>query len=860
MTGASRSSIDVSAPAPIEGDVAACRARWRDRTLVQLVSGPGVSVRLTNAIVTADHRGDLPFQTIGEYLDAGASATDVLLRRVANFGRKSARELVDLVAHAAEETPEGEPKAATEEAASLGRADFLALFQEERLGEVLGAEVMSARLGAALAGGPYLALPFSEILDQLAHYRSALRRTPNCGRRSVDEFSFICARHVARRLTASGVDAHGRQRAQQIFFGADGSDGQEGGEDLGAGVPDHSSLTERLDWLLEQVTERPRAVLRSRFGINQPVPETLEEIGCRYGVTRERIRQLESHGLRQLRTHARRAPIRELLDREAEGARHVLFAGEAVLLTTSLSDRRKRLDPHLHLALEIEQLNYSDWLDRLATRLPLGWCSPDLDSADVNAAALALGAGSTDLPLPIALRSLAAFHAPDAVEAACALVLGQVVHAGYLMPGRVGPRLARAVGLHRTLRTSGRTLSITDLLAGYLQRFPNDPCSQRDAEIVMDLAPQLFLEISEGQWRAVGAAGSPPPPLSAAAPLPRSTTEEPGTIAHALQTTLAGQGLTRLGDLLERAAEILPEGRSANSIGPVLLTRSDLFKRPLPGVYGLSEDVPGPDSPLPDDYPILLNDHQARLFALGRYSGEPRSAFALWSASAEYRLCQWARHSADEDLFRSLLAVSEPEAWPVSDTAREDWLALRRLKGRFTLGAALRKDKAYERPPLDRVLAACIHASDHGAIGWMACNRILGRKVDLHGGAGLLALLLKLEAVKEDAATGYRWQRPHLPMLGAGKLARSLMDELAIRGELRWDSDLGQQLIARAVGSELPGNSWVDAVAVDQMMTGTLVAAEPDEVEDDLEGILERHRRAKEIDRREAMLQRLLDE
>ncbi len=860
MTGAGRSSIDVPPSEPIEADAAASRSGWRNRTLVQLVSAPRVSVRLTNAIVTADHRGDLPLRTIGDYLDAGASATDVLLRSVANFGRKSARELVDLVAHAAEATPAAEPEAATEETATLGRADFLALFQEERLGEVLSAEVISARLGGALAGGDYPALPFSEILDRWAHYRSALRRTPNCGRRSVDEFSFICARHVARRLTAGGVDVHGRQRAQQIFFGADGSGGQDGGEDQGAGVPEHSFLTERLDWLLEEVTERPRAVLRSRFGIDQAASETLEEIGLRYGVTRERIRQLEAHGLRQLRTHTRRAPIRELLDREAEGARQMLFAGEAVLLTTSLSDRRKRLNPHIHLALEIEQLKYSDWLDRLATRLPLGWCPPDLDGADVNAAALALGAGSTHLPLPIALRSLAGFHAPDAVEAACALVLGQVVHAGYLMPGRVGTRLARAVGLHRILRTSGRTLSINHLLDAYLQRFPSDPCSQRDAEIVMDLAPQLFMEVTDGQWRAIGAAGSPPPPPSKATPLPRSTTEEPGTIAHALQATLAGEGLTRLGDLLERAAEILPEGRSANSIGPVLLTRSDLFKRPLPGVYGLSEDVPGPDSPLPDDYPILLNDHQARLFALGRYSGEPRNAFALWSAMAEYRLCQWARHSADEDLFRSLLAVSEPEVWPVSDTVREDWLALRGQKGRFTLGAALRKDKAYERPPLDRVLAACIYGSDHGAIGWMACNRILGRKVDVHGGAGLLALLLKLGVLKEEAATGYRWQRRHLPMLGAGTLARSLMDDLARTGELSWDGDLGQELIARVVGSELPGNSWVDAVAVDQMMTGTALPPQPDEAEDDLEDILEKHRRAKEIDRREAMLQRLLDE
>jgi len=47
-------------------------------------------------------------------------------------------------------------------------------------------------------------------------------------------------------------------------------------------------------------------VLRLRFGLNDGNEYTLEEVGQKFGVTRERIRQIEGHALRQLR-HPRRA-------------------------------------------------------------------------------------------------------------------------------------------------------------------------------------------------------------------------------------------------------------------------------------------------------------------------------------------------------------------------------------------------------------------------------------------------------------------------------------------------------------------------------------------------------------------------
>ena len=53
--------------------------------------------------------------------------------------------------------------------------------------------------------------------------------------------------------------------------------------------------------MLDDLAENERLVLRRRFGLEGEPPETLETIGRRLGLTRERVRQIEAAGLRKLR-------------------------------------------------------------------------------------------------------------------------------------------------------------------------------------------------------------------------------------------------------------------------------------------------------------------------------------------------------------------------------------------------------------------------------------------------------------------------------------------------------------------------------------------------------------------------------
>ncbi len=65
-------------------------------------------------------------------------------------------------------------------------------------------------------------------------------------------------------------------------------------------------LKDKIDEVLGTLSPREARVLRLRFGLDTGTPYTLEEVGEKFGLTRERIRQIEGKALRRLR-HPRRA-------------------------------------------------------------------------------------------------------------------------------------------------------------------------------------------------------------------------------------------------------------------------------------------------------------------------------------------------------------------------------------------------------------------------------------------------------------------------------------------------------------------------------------------------------------------------
>jgi RNA polymerase sigma factor (sigma-70 family) len=97
--------------------------------------------------------------------------------------------------------------------------------------------------------------------------------------------------------------------------------GEAGEATLGEFVPDEAAAgqfdevlsgigRDELEKVLSTLTERERTILALRFGLTGEEPLTLEEVGKRFGLTRERIRQLEAKALAKLRHPSRSAALR----------------------------------------------------------------------------------------------------------------------------------------------------------------------------------------------------------------------------------------------------------------------------------------------------------------------------------------------------------------------------------------------------------------------------------------------------------------------------------------------------------------------------------------------------------------------
>ena len=89
-------------------------------------------------------------------------------------------------------------------------------------------------------------------------------------------------------------------------------------EDADAVVPIEAAafimLQDQLERVLCELAEREQRIIQLRFGLTDGHPRTLEEVGREFGVTRERIRQIESKTLAKLRHPSRAQMLREYLD------------------------------------------------------------------------------------------------------------------------------------------------------------------------------------------------------------------------------------------------------------------------------------------------------------------------------------------------------------------------------------------------------------------------------------------------------------------------------------------------------------------------------------------------------------------
>jgi RNA polymerase primary sigma factor len=155
-----------------------------------------------------------------------------------------------------------------------------------------------------------------ETINKLS--RISRRLEQDIGREPADE-------ELAAELDLGAERVRDIKKAAQEPVSLEIPVGSEDDSHLGDFVPDDASLSpadvatrqmlkEQMDDVLDSLTSRERRVLQLRFGLEDGRQRTLEEVGREFGVTRERIRQIEAKALRKLRHPTRSRKLRDYFD------------------------------------------------------------------------------------------------------------------------------------------------------------------------------------------------------------------------------------------------------------------------------------------------------------------------------------------------------------------------------------------------------------------------------------------------------------------------------------------------------------------------------------------------------------------
>lgn len=791
-------------------------------TLGWLVESANASVRLRNCV----SRSRLSSMTVDEALAAPDKLVEICTA-VPAMGRKSIHELQLLLAHVftspsteaeihREELPAAIVKKSTK--AEI-RLELHRLLAEMPTGIVCRSRGGSVRLLNGIMGSHFENRPLGDIILEWRDNAPQLMGMRNFGRKSVSELSEIC-RSIVTDLFASAEFSGAEINEILLIIFDRGTSGASGADSIlyrlqslqPFGFSDLKSkevtdVAGIVDVLLEALDERMRNVISRRLGLGGTGEETLEQTSESYSVTRERVRQIESKAIIKMRAAGEYLPLREALGERLEVFWPELAGQKGYVCSADIDD--VVLPPDMKLAMKVADWGLHDVLDVYATRWRAGWHKYQIPNSELDALADSLRDRFDGLALPRPLTS----DLPASSLMVLDLGLGMRTLRGYLLaPNSTKRSQARIIDLHGTFGTSLKPVEVLNLAQRFAGRVDDEVVSSRYLSMIMARQPHLFLEAAGDNWFALGLGNEQAPPSHDGKQRPLAdevTTRDGITMAGLLKAVLNETGPLRLSELIERASVVLADRRSAASIGPSLLMHKEAFERYLPGVYGLKGAAPTAEQLLHEAPAYLLNEEQARLFALGRRAGAAWHTFPLWTPAAEFALCGWAMEFGTEDILESLLSAASVPLWPVGPDEKAFWMErVASIDGRFHLHFEPREQIGYVLPRLDRLLAACLEARSAGDFNWVTANLVLNRTVGSHVAAGMMALMCSLGALTMDV--GSHWQLPHRVGVDLESLVISLSHQLHDTGSLSWASEIGQAVLAKAAQSLAAPRGWLD--------------------------------------------------
>ena len=311
----------------------------------------GVTVINENDPQPAQSSEDTPLDTINLSVPDGVSSDDpvrLYLKEIGKYPLLTTEEEIALAKQIAEGTPEEQAAAKKKLSEAnlrlvvsiakryVGRGmQFLDLIQEGNLGLIKAAEkfdytkgykfstyatwwVRQAITRAIADQARTIRIPVHmvETINKLVRIQRQLLQ--ELGREPTPE-------EIGEEMGLSAERVREIQKISQEPVSLETPIGEEEDSQLGDFIEDDaavvppdaasfSMLQEQLAKVLEGLAERERKVISLRFGLEDGHPRTLEEVGREFGVTRERIRQIESKTLAKLRHPSRSSKLKDYLE------------------------------------------------------------------------------------------------------------------------------------------------------------------------------------------------------------------------------------------------------------------------------------------------------------------------------------------------------------------------------------------------------------------------------------------------------------------------------------------------------------------------------------------------------------------